>query len=144
VVIKQMADAGAADQEEEAMRTLRVLVGKVGFTAIGVGVGLILAAGSGAAAVQFTRSMASEHSINVVQPDLSHDGSVQKEDSSASRADDSPEVEPTEAIEPEPSDDNGASKATSGDDKSKASGGTTATPVRSPEPGDDHGGGGNH
>lgn len=132
------------------MRTLKVLVGRVGFTAVGVGVGLILAAGSGAAAVHLTRSMASEHSITVVQPDLSHDGSVQKEDSSASRADDSPEVEPTEAVEPaeaaepEPADDNGASKATSGDDNSKRSGGSTATPVRSPEPGDDHGGGGNH
>lgn len=132
------------------MRTLKALVGKVGFTAVGVGVGLILAAGSGVAAVHLTRSMASEHSINVVQPDLSHDGSVQKEDSSVSRAEDSPEaepkeaVEPAEAAEPEPMDDNSASKATAGDDKSKRSGGTTATPVRSPEPGDDHGRGGNH
>jgi hypothetical protein len=126
------------------MRTLRVLVGKVGFTAVGVGVGLILAAGSGAAAVHFTRSMANEHSIDVVQPDSSRDGSVQKEDSTASRTDDSPEVEPTEAAEPEPGDDSSASKPTSSDDKSKRSGGTTATPVRSPEPGDDHGRGGNH
>lgn len=126
------------------MRTLRVLVGKVGFTAVGVGVGLILAAGSGAAAVQFTRSMASEHSINVVQPDSPRDGLVQKEDSTAGRTDDSPEVEPAEAAEPEPGDDNSASKPTSGDDKSRRSGGSTATPVRSPEPGDDHGRGSHH
>ncbi len=111
------------------MRTVRVLVGKLSFTAVGVGAGLILAAGSGAAAVHFTRTVASEHAINVVQAGSSHDGSVTREDSSVSGADDRV-AEPVEAREP--------AEPEASDDSAQGSSHGTA-PVRSPEPGEDRG-----
>ena len=127
------------------MRTIQGLVSKLGFTAVGVVVGMILVAGTGAAAVQFTRTTASDHSIDAVQP-ASHDSSVGKEDSSVSGADDIV-PEPTEANEPaespEPMDDNSASKPASADN----SGQTSSHDVEaagSPEPGDDSGRDGRH
>jgi len=49
------------------MQTFSRLIGKVGLTAGGVAVGLILAAGSGAAAIHYSKVAATEHSI-VAQP----------------------------------------------------------------------------
>ena len=70
------------------MKTIRKWFGKVGFTAIGVGVGVILAAGSGFAAVQLSRNSASDHSIDAVQATSSNVGSVDKEKSTVSGVDD--------------------------------------------------------
>lgn len=124
------------------MNRLRGLIGKVGFTAIGVGVGLVFAAGSGAAAVHFSRTVASEHSISVVQSGSSHDGSVAEEDSSVSGADDTvPEAaEARQSGEPEPLDDR-TSRPVSTSNSGPGSSQTVSTPT-SPEPGDDHGRGG--
>lgn len=115
------------------MKAIRVLVGKLGFTAVGVGVGLILAAGSGAAAIHFTQSVASEHAIKVVQAGSSHDGSTTREDSNVSGADD----RVPEAAEPEAGDDS-SSRTASTDDSAQGSSRGTA-PARTPEPGDDRG-----
>ena len=130
------------------MRTLQGFVGKLGFTAVGVVVGMVLVAGTGAAAVQFTRATASEHSIDVIQPLSSHDSSVGTEDSSVRGADDivpeTPEAnEPAES--PEQADDSSSSASkdsstgstgqkSSSDDKAAGAG----------EPGDDHGKDGGH
>jgi len=130
------------------MRTLQGLIGKLGFTAVGVVVGMVLVAGTGAAAVQFTRTTASEHSIDVIQPLSSHDSSVGTEDSSIRGADDivpeTPEAnEPAES--PEQADDSSSSASkdsstgstgqkSSSDDKAAGAG----------EPGDDHGKDGGH
>ena len=123
------------------MRKLQGLVSRLGFTAVGVVMGMILVAGTGAAAVQFTRTTASDHSIDVIQSPSSHDSSVGKEHSSVSGTDDVV-PEPTEAKEPaqspEPMDDNSASKPASTDNSGRTSShGVEA--ARSPEPGDDHG-----
>jgi hypothetical protein len=103
-------------------------------------------AGTGAAAVQFTRTTASDHSIVAVQSTSTHDSSVGKEDSSVSGADDIV-PEPTEAREPaespEPADDKSTSKPASTDN----SGGTSShhgEAAGSPEPGDDSGRDGSH
>jgi len=127
------------------MGKLHGLIGKMGFTAVGVVTGMILVAGTGAAAVQFTRTTASDHSIDAVQS-TSRDSSVGKEDSSVSGTDDIvPELaeanEPTES--PEATDDNSASKPASTDN----SGQTSSHDVEaagSPEPGDDSGRDGRH
>jgi hypothetical protein len=123
------------------MRTVRGLVSKLSFTAVGVGVGLVLAAGSGAAAVHLSQTVAKEHSISVVQPDSSRDGSVLKEDSSVSGADDTVS-EPAEALEPaeaaEPLDDS-ASRATSTDNSGQGSSHSSEAAGTAAEPGDDHG-----
>jgi len=120
-------------------------VGKLGFTAVGVVVGMVLVAGTAAAAVQFTRTTASDHSIDVIQTP-SHDSSAVKEDSRTSGADDIvPEApEATEpAQSPEPQDDNGASKDSSTDNSGqKPSSDDKAG--KSPEPGDDRGRDGSH
>ena len=128
------------------MGKLHGLIGKMGFTAVGVVIGMILVAGTGAAAVQFTRTTASDHSIDVIQSPSSHDSSVGKEDSSVSGTDDIV-PEPAEANEPaesaEPMDDNSAAKPASTDN----SGQTSSHDVEaagSPEPGDDSGRDGRH
>jgi hypothetical protein len=128
------------------MRTIQGLVSKLSFTAVGVVTGMILVAGTGAAAVQFTRTTASDHSIDAVQSPSTHDSSLGKEDSSVSGGDDIL-PEPTEANEPaespEPMDDNSASKPASTDN----SGQTSSHDVEaagSPEPGDDNGRDGSH
>jgi Skp family chaperone for outer membrane proteins len=94
-------------QEEQAMRTVKRLVGKVGFTAVGVAMGITLAAGGAAAAVHVTGTMASGHAINVVQSNSSVDRSVGKEDSRVSGAVDKVSLdkvlEPKEALEPDKS-----------------------------------------
>jgi hypothetical protein len=131
VVIKTKAGKTTAGLEDKAMKAIRVLVGKVGFTAVGVGVGLILAAGSGVAAVHLTKSMATEHAINVVQAASSHDGLTK--DSNVSGADD----RIPEAAEPEAGDDS-SSRPASTDDSAQRSSHTTA-PAGTPEPGDDRG-----
>ena len=128
------------------MSKLQGLVSKLGFTAVGVVIGMILVAGTGAAAVQFTRTTASEHSIDVIQSPSSHDSSAGKEDSSVNGADDvSPE--PTEAAEPaespEPADDNSASRPSSTDNSGQTSSHDVET-AGSPEPGDDKGRDGRH
>jgi cytoskeletal protein RodZ len=138
------------------MRTIQGLVSKLSFTAVGVVTGMILVAGTGAAAVQFTRTTASDHSIDAVQSPSTHDSSLGKEDSSVGGGDDIV-PEPTEASEqaesPEPMDDNSASKPASTDNSASKpastdnSGQTSSHDVeaaRSPEPGDDHGRDGSH
>jgi len=130
------------------MSKLHGLIGKLGFTAVGVVVGMVLVSGTGAAAVQFTRTTASEHSIDVIQPLSSHDSSVGTEDTSVRGADDivpeTPEAnEPAES--PEQADDSSSSASkdsstgstgqkSSSDDKAAGAG----------EPGDDHGKDGGH
>jgi cytoskeletal protein RodZ len=137
VVIKTTADQ-KPPAGEQTVSKLQKLVSKLGFTAVGVVVGMVLVAGTGAAAVQFTRTTASEHSIDVIQSPSSHDSSAGKEDSSVSGADDTvPEAtEPAESSEP--TDDNSASRPSSTDN----SGQTSSHDVeagRSPEPGNDKG-----
>lgn len=128
------------------MRKLQGLIGKLGFTAVGVVIGMILVAGTGAAAVQFTRTTASDHSIDVIQSPSSHDSSVGKEDSSVNGTDDVV-PEPTEANEPaessESMDDNSASKPASTDNSGQTSSHNVEA-AGSPEPGDDHGRDGSH
>jgi hypothetical protein len=128
------------------MRTIQGLVSKLSFTAVGVVTGMILVAGTGAAAVQFTRTTASDHSIDAVQSPSTHDSSLGKEDSSVSGGDDIV-PEPTEASEqaesPEPMDDNSASKPASTDNSGQTSSHDVEA-ARSPEPGDDHGRDGSH
>jgi len=128
------------------MRTIQGLVSKLSFTAVGVVTGMILVAGTGAAAVQFTRTTASDHSIDAVQSPSTHDSSLGKEDSSVGGGDDIV-PEPTEASEqaesPEPMDDNSASKPASTDNSGQTSSHDVEA-ARSPEPGDDHGRDGNH
>lgn len=128
------------------MRTIQGLVSKLSFTAVGVVAGMILVAGTGAAAVQFTRTTASDHSIDAVQSPSTHDSSLGKEDSSVGGGDDIV-PEPTEASEqaesPEPMDDNSASKPASTDNSGQTSSHDVEA-ARSPEPGDDHGRDGSH
>jgi hypothetical protein len=128
------------------MRTIQGLVSKLSFTAVGVVTGMILVAGTGAAAVQFTRTTASDHSIDAVQSPSTHDSSLGKEDSSVGGGDDIV-PEPTEASEqaesPEPMDDNSASKPASTDNSGQTSSHDVEA-ARSPEPGDDHGRDGSH
>jgi hypothetical protein len=86
------------------MRTVQRLVGKVGVTAVGLVMGLTLAAGSAAAAVHVTGTMASGHSINVAESNSSVDRSIGKEDSRVSGTFDRVSVdkvlEKKEALEP--------------------------------------------
>jgi hypothetical protein len=144
------------------MKTVRSLFGKVGFTAAGVGVGIILAAGSGFAAVQLSRNSASDHSIDAIQATSPSNFLVDREKSSVSVADDrvgpddrmgAPGTDDTSGTddrsgtaspEPEPNDDR-TSKPNSTPSSSGGSGHHDSPAPRSPEPGDDHGGkGGNH
>lgn len=128
------------------MRTVRGLIGKLGFTVIGVGAGLILAAGSGVAAVHLTQAAATEHSIAVVQSTSTPEDRVHPEDSSTSGTDDvagtsksddaaQPEQEPESA---DATDDN-SSKPAAADNSGDRSSQSTGSGSRSPEPGDDHG-----
>ena len=127
------------------MRTVRGLIGKLGFTVIGVGAGLILAAGSGVAAVHLTQTAATEHSIAVVQSTSTPEDRVHPEDASTrgtddvagtSKSDDAAEPEQ----EPEPADatDDSSSKPAA-DNSGDRSSQSTGSGSRSPEPGDDHG-----
>lgn len=121
-------------------KKLQGMVGKLGFTAVGVVVGMVLVAGTAAAAVQFTRTTASDHSIDVIQSP-SHDSAVGIEDSRTSGADDIvPEApEATEpAQSPEPMDDHSASRDSSADNSGQKTG-TDDKAGKSPEPGDDRG-----
>ena len=112
------------------MRTASGLVKKVGFVAIGVGAGIILAAGSGFAAIQLSRNAAGNHSISAVQTASSQDKSVNKASPSVSGADD--KVAEVRGREPELTDDRTSKPApTSG-----------VAASRAPEPGDDRGRGG--
>jgi len=120
------------------MSKLQGLVSKLGFTAVGVVIGMILVAGTGAAAVQFTRTTASEHSIDVIQSSSSHDSSAGKEDSSVSGADDTTPEPGESAQTPEPTDDNSASRPSSTDNSGQTSSHDVEA-ARSPEPGDDRG-----
>ncbi len=152
------------------MKTMRNWFGRVGFTAVGVGVGVILAAGSGFAAVQLSRNSASDHSIDAVQATSSHVGSVDKEKSAVSGADDRAGVDDRSgtsgtddragvddrsgtsgtddqpgAVEPEPEpNDDKSTKTAPTTSNSGRSGVDDNSAHRSPEPGDDRGHGGNH
>jgi len=128
------------------MRTVRGLIGKLGFTVIGVGAGLILAAGSGVAAVHLTQAAATEHSIAVVQSTSATEDRVHPEDSSTSGTDDvagtsksddaaQPEQEPESAD----ATDDSSSKPAAADNSGERSSQSTGSGSRSPEPGDDHG-----
>jgi hypothetical protein len=129
------------------MRKVRQAVSKIGFMAIGVGAGVILAAGSGLAAVHMSQTAATEHSIEAVQTAAAGDDRVHPEDSSPSatpRSDDA--TEPARQGEPEPADDS-TNRAASTDDSTSHSGSTggsgprhdDSSANRSPEPGDDGG-----
>jgi len=125
------------------MRTVRGLIGKLGFTVIGVGAGLILAAGSGVAAVHLTQAAATEHSIAVVQSTSSEDR-VHPEDSNTSGTDDVAGTSKSDdAAQPEPESadatDDSSSKPAAADNSGDRSSQSTGSSSRSPEPGDDHG-----
>ena len=137
------------------MKTMRNWFGKVGFTAVGVGVGVILAAGTGFAAVQLSRNSASDHSIDAVQAVSSHVESIDKEKSAVSGADDRASVDDRSgasetddqpgAVEPEPEpNDDKSTKTSPTTSNSGRSGVDDNSAHRSPEPGDDRGHGGNH
>jgi hypothetical protein len=129
------------------MRKVRQAVSKIGFMAIGVGAGVILAAGSGLAAVHMSQTAATEHSIDAVQTAVAGGDRVHPEDSSPSgtpRSDDATET--ARQGEPEPADDS-TNRAASTDDSTSHSGSTVSggprpddtSSNRSPEPGDDGG-----
>jgi hypothetical protein len=130
------------------MRKVRQAVTKIGFMAIGVGAGVILAAGSGLAAVHMSQTAATEHSIDAVQTAAAGDDRVHPEDASPSatpRSDDDA-TEPARQGEPEPADDS-TNRAASTDDSTSHSGSTGSvgprhddtSASRSPEPVDDSG-----
>jgi len=128
------------------MRTVRGLIGKLGFTVIGVGAGLILAAGSGVAAVHLTQAAATEHSIAVVQSTSATEDRVHPEDSSTSGTDDVAGTSKSDDAaqpeqEPETADatDDSSSKPSTADNSGDRSSQSTGSGSRSPEPGDDHG-----
>jgi hypothetical protein len=139
-------------QEEQAMRTVQRLVGKVGFTAVGVAMGITLAAGGAAAAVHVTGTMANGHAINVVQSNSSVDPSVGKEDSVSGSVDKvslDKVLEPKEALEPDKSSkhiagsalktrDDSTSKTTSRDDSAPSRQTVVATKPIEPSDRNDH------
>jgi hypothetical protein len=131
------------------MRTFTSLVGKVGLTAGGVAIGLILAAGSGAAAVHISRVAATEHSITA-QPVADDRGLSDRTgtDSASDLVDDRLVPQTAESAEPEPGDDS-RSRATTvsaaGAPTEAARGNGTVddgahqTSVAAGQAGDDHG-----
>jgi len=130
------------------MQKFSGLIGKLGLTAGGVAVGMILAAGGGAAAIHYSKVAATEHSI-VAQPvsaQVSDDRGLSERsgsDSPADVVDDRLTGEPAESPEPELADDSrsqstaaptaGTSLSAVSDDSAHRSGGGAV------EPGDDHG-----
>lgn len=125
------------------MGTIGRLIGKVGFTAVGVGVGLVVAAGSGAAAVHLSQTAAADHSIGVVQSVPSGDDRVHPEDTNLAASAELNSVASSDdtsaEAQAEPGDDNRSSSTTSVDDSRDGSGQSGTPAPRSPEPGDDHG-----
>lgn len=125
------------------MRTVKGVISRVGFTAIGLGAGLVLAAGTGVAAVHMSQTAAEEHSITVAQPAPSADDRVHVEDAGAPGGDDAMRAsasddatgvagtdDATGQAEPEAADDSRSSASAAGQ---------THDTTRSPEAADDHG-----
>lgn len=129
------------------MGTIGRLIGKVGFTAVGVGVGLVVAAASGAAAVHLSQTAAADHSIGVVQSVPSPDDRLHPEDSNLAANDEIATVSTSDDTvaesQAEPGDDR-PSSTTSADDTREGSGQSGTPAPRSPEPGDDRGRDGKH
>ncbi len=132
------------------MTRVQKLVGTVGVTAVGVVVGLTLAAGGAAAAVHVTGTMASGHAI-AAQSNSSVDRSVGKGDSRVSETFDRVSVdkvlEKKEALEPAKSArltddsalrarDDSAGKAAATEDSTRHASHPVVVPFKAVEPSD--------
>ena len=126
------------------MRMFSQLIGKVGLVTVGVGVGLVIAAGGGVAAIHYSQ-VASDHSISAQPATVVDDrGGLRTTGSDDVASASSPSA--AGSHEPEPGDDSRSRTSSSAQPSATATrgngtpdDGTHRESSRTPEPGDDHG-----